>query len=74
MSRRYTVVLERESDGGSSVYSPDLPGCASQGDTYEEALVNIREAITCHLEGLRMDGLAAPEPSVQVATIDVEAA
>ncbi len=74
MSRRYTVVFEPEEDGGFSVSVPDLPGCASQGETYDEALANVREAIAAHLEGLRMDGLRAPEPRAQIATVDVEAA
>jgi len=54
------VVLEREADGGFSAWVPDLPGCASQGDTHDEALANVREAIACHLEGLRADGLPLP--------------
>ena len=74
MSRRFTVVIEREPDGGFSVYVPDLPGCASQGDTHEEALANIREAIECHIEGLKADGLPVPEPHTEVATVEIEAA
>ena len=74
MSRRYTVVMEREQDGGFSVYVPDLPGCASQGNTHEEALANIREAIKCHLEALKADGLPAPESHTEVVTVEVEAA
>ena len=42
---RYTVVLEREADGGYSASVPALPGCHSQGDTRAEALANIREAM-----------------------------
>ncbi len=67
MSRRYTAVFEREQDGGFSVYVPDLPGCASQGDTHDEALANIREAVDCYLEGLKADGLTVPESHVDVA-------
>lgn len=54
----FTVVLEPESDGGFSVYVPDLPGCASQGESHAEALANIREAIELHIEGLKADGIA----------------
>ena len=61
MAKRFKVMLEREAEGGYSVYVPVLPGCASQGETKEEALVNIKEAIECYLEGLRMDGLPIPE-------------
>lgn len=45
MKRMLTVILEPEEDGGYSVHCPALPGCSSQGDTLEEALDNIREAI-----------------------------
>ncbi len=46
---QYPVVVI-ESDGGFSVSCPALPGCHSQGATHEEALANIREAITLWLE------------------------
>ncbi len=44
------VVLEPSSDGGFTVYVPALPGCISEGDTREEALANIREAMQLYLE------------------------
>ncbi|MBI4080951.1 MAG: type II toxin-antitoxin system HicB family antitoxin [Candidatus Levybacteria bacterium] len=46
----YDAVFEKESDGGYSVWVPDLPGCASQGDTLEEAIGNIKEAAELYLE------------------------
>ena len=49
-SMKYTVILERESDGGFVATVPILPGCASQGDTREEAVRNIREAIELYVE------------------------
>jgi predicted RNase H-like HicB family nuclease len=42
---KFTVILEPEEVGGYSVQCPALPGCASQGETLDEALANIREAI-----------------------------
>lgn len=42
---KLTVVLEPQEEGGYTVYAPSLPGCVSQGDTKEEALKNIKEAI-----------------------------
>lgn len=48
--QRFAVVLIEESDGGFSVSVPALPGCYSEGDTVEEALANVREAIAVHLE------------------------
>ena len=55
--KKITVVMEQESDGGYSVYVSELPGCASQGDTWEEALANIKEAIALYLWSLQEDGL-----------------
>jgi antitoxin HicB len=59
---RYTVVLTPEADdGGFSVSVPALPGCFSQGETVEEALDHIREAIGLHLWGLQQDGDPIPD-------------
>lgn len=44
------VVLEPQEEGGYTVYVPSLHGCISQGETYEEALANIKEAIELYLE------------------------
>lgn len=55
--REYAVVLERKEDGGYSVYVPDLPGCASQGDTKREALEHIREAIACDFDAVTKLGV-----------------
>lgn len=47
---QYDAVFEKEEDGGFSVWIPDLPGCASQGDTLEEAMDNIKEAMELYLD------------------------
>ena len=44
------VVLEKQEEGGYTVYTPSLKGCVSQGETREEALENIREAIALYME------------------------
>ena len=44
------VILEPQEEGGYTVYVPSLPGCISEGDTIEEALKNIKEAISLYLE------------------------
>ena len=44
------VVLEPSDEGGYTVYVPSLQGCISEGDTKEEALMNIKEAIELYLE------------------------
>jgi len=46
----FNAIFEPEEDNGYSVSVPALPGCFSQGDTFEEALENIKEAISLHLE------------------------
>ena len=46
----YSVRLIQEEEGGYSVLVPGLPGCASQGETFEEAMNNIKEAISLYLE------------------------
>ena len=55
---RYTVILEREPDGGYVATVPALPGCISEGDTREEALTNIREAADLYIE----DCIASGDP------------
>lgn len=56
MSRRkvsvhqFNAVFQEEAEGGYSVWVPSLPGCCSQGDTFEEALNNIKEAMELYLE------------------------
>ncbi len=70
---RYTVILEREDDGGYVASVPALPGCVSQGDSREEALTNIREAVKLYIEDCIDAG--EPVPSEDTRTfIDVEAA
>lgn len=49
------VVLEPSEEGGYTAYVPSLPGCISEGDTREEALDNIREAIDLYLEAVEDD-------------------
>ncbi len=47
---KLTVVLELQEEGGYTVFVPSLPGCISQGETKEEAIKNIKEAIELYLE------------------------
>jgi predicted RNase H-like HicB family nuclease len=57
----YTVILEKESEGGYHVFCPMLRGCHSQGDTFEEAIENITEAIELYLESLMADNQLIPQ-------------
>ena len=54
---KYRVVLEPQEEGDYTVYVPALPGCVSQGETTEEALANIKEAIEVYLESLKARGI-----------------
>lgn len=69
----YLVVVE-EGPNSVGAYAPDLPGCSVVGETREEALDLIREAIPFHLEGLREEGKSIPRPSSSVELVEVEAA
>jgi predicted RNase H-like HicB family nuclease len=70
---QYLVVLEegRESFGA---YVPDLPGCIVAGESGEEALAFIREAIEFHIEGLKQTGQPIPPPSSSSEVVEIEAA
>jgi predicted RNase H-like HicB family nuclease len=70
---RYTVVLEREDDGGYVASVPALPGCVSQGDTRAEALKNIQEAIALYVEDCRDAGDPVPTEAGK-EFVEVEAA
>ncbi len=70
---RYAVIVE-EGENSFGAYAPDLPGCAAVGETREEVLGLIREAIEFHIEGLREDGQPIPEPSSSVEFVEVRAA
>jgi len=49
------IVLEPSDEGGYTVYVPSLPGCISEGDTVDDAMANIREAIELYLEPVEGD-------------------
>lgn len=62
IAMKYAVIYEK-STTGYSAYIPDLPGCVAAAATLEEAEQLIRDAVAMHLEGMREDGDAIPEPS-----------
>ncbi len=69
---RYMVVIERgETSWGAHV--PDLPGCVAVGETREEVLGLIREAIEFHIDGLKQGGLPVPTPSSEGEIVEVGA-
>ncbi|HQC33217.1 MAG TPA: type II toxin-antitoxin system HicB family antitoxin [Methanoculleus sp.] len=56
----FTVMIRRAGEGGFWAEVPALPGCYSQGETFEETLENIREAIEGHMEALQQEGQGVP--------------
>jgi excisionase family DNA binding protein len=66
--RYFTVALEECEEGGYHVWVPSLPGCHSEGDTREEALEYIREALELHLEPVPEEEL---DPSVETARVAI---
>ena len=70
---RYAVVVTPDlEDGGFVVECPAIPGCVSEGDTVEEAIANIREAIEGCLAVLREKGEPLPAPTdALLATVEV---
>jgi predicted RNase H-like HicB family nuclease len=69
----YTVILEREADGGFHAFVPALRGCHSQGDTLEETVESVREAIGLYLDSLAAHGESAPIEDLYVRPVEVAA-
>jgi len=70
---QYTVIVEQgETSWGA--YVPDLPGCVAAGDSREEVLKLIREAIDFHIDGLRENGEVVPLPHSFVELVEVTSA
>jgi predicted RNase H-like HicB family nuclease len=67
---QYVVVIERAQDGSYSAYVPDLPGCASCGDTPDEVAELIQEAVKLHIDSLRSHGDPIPAPSALTTTVN----
>jgi len=68
---QFSIVIERDKDG-YFVFCPELQGCYSQGDTYEEALNNIKDAIKIHMEDRLANKEGLPErESVSLSTVEI---
>ena len=66
---KFKIVLEPSDEGGYTVYVPSLPGCISEGDTEEDSLKNIQEAIELYLEPAEDDWV--PEENAVIAEIEL---
>ena len=67
---KYAVVFEK-SDNNYAAYVPDLPGCVATGKTRGDVERHIREAIAFHINGLKQQGEAIPEPVTWAELVDV---
>ncbi|MBV6420414.1 MAG: hypothetical protein DAHOPDDO_01656 [Ignavibacteriaceae bacterium] len=62
----YTVILHSAEEGGYWAEVPALEGCYSQGETVEETIENIKEAVEAHIAALKEDGLALPKDRITI--------
>lgn len=70
---RFSIIVEQDDDG-YFVRCPELQGCYSQGDTYEEAMKNIRDAIKLHIQDRIAGRERMPMPrSVSVGSVEIAA-
>lgn len=68
---RFTAVIEKDEDGYYAS-CPELSGCYSQGETYDEALKNIQDAIRLHVEDILESGETVPQPEqVTLTTLKI---
>ena len=69
---KYTAIFEPEKVGGYSVTIPALPGCISEGNTFEKALKNIKEAAQLYLEDLKESEIPEDTKPIVVSPINVQ--
>lgn len=70
---KYLVIVE-QSETRYGAYVPDLPGCVAAGETQAEVIELIHEAISCHIEGLREEGVPVPAPRSHSGYVELEVA
>lgn len=63
---KYDVIFEEQPGGGYTVTVPSLPGCMSEGDTFEQAKENIADAIKLYVEDLDADGVEIPHGNTSI--------
>jgi len=68
---RFSVIIEKDKDGYFAI-CPELQGCYTQGDTYEEVMENIKDAIRLHIQDRIESGDEIPQPeSVSLTSLEV---
>ena len=72
MKLKYRIEIEQDEDGMFVGECPSLPGCISQGKTRQEALINIKDAISGYIESLKKHNEPIP-PSIQEEIVEIHA-
>jgi predicted RNase H-like HicB family nuclease len=67
----YTIILEKEDDGGYHAFCPALPGCHTQGDSYDEVLENIEDAVKLYIESLKAHKEPIPEEDIIIKPMKI---
>ena len=71
---RYTALFEADVAGGYHAFCPALPGCHSEGETLDEAIANLREAMSVYIESLQARGESVPVEDLLIKPLDVAVA
>lgn len=71
MEYYYKIVIEPQEEGGYTAYVPKLPGCVSEGDTYNETVDNIKEALELYLETLKERHSTIVEDNTRISEVCV---
>lgn len=71
MEYYYKIVIEPQEEGGYTAYVPKLPGCVSEGDSYNETVENIKEALELYLETLKERHIAIVEDNTRISEVCV---
>ena len=68
---KYAIVIEKVPGSNYGAFAPDVDGCVATGDSVEEVTRLMQEGLAFHFEGMHEDGLPIPEPTSQVAYVEV---
>jgi predicted RNase H-like HicB family nuclease len=69
---KYLIVIEQTATG-CSAYSPDVPGCIATASMRDEVEQEMKDAIAFHLDGLKAEGQAIPQPSTSASYVEIPA-
>ena len=67
----YKIVFESQEEGGFTVYAPKLPGCVSEGETYDEAYQNIRDALELYVTTLKERNIEIGYDDTRISEIGI---